>query len=158
MNKVRNIWFTLSIFLASAVVITSSLAFSYYSNYVASEQRYKDTLSTLDGISYKVNIMIEYSKDSKTWYNQTVIPIGWSLFNATAKATGGKIEGQWYSWGVFVTSINSVSGTGPKYWLWFTWNNSKKEWVYSQSGADSYIMKQGEIVSWFLTDDFSATP
>jgi hypothetical protein len=78
------------------------------------EQRYKDTLSSLNDISYKVNILIKYSNGTKTWHNQTIIPIGWSLFNATLKVTGGKVEGSWSSFGVFVTSINGVSGTGPK--------------------------------------------
>ena len=158
LSKGRNMWFNLSLILASALVLTSALSFYYYSNYTMAEQRYKDTLSSLNDVSYKVNILIKYSNGTKTWHNQTIIPVGWSLFNTTLKVTGGKVEGSWSSFGVFVTSINGVSGTGPKYWLWFTWDEGNKGWTSGQTGADSYIMKPGDTIGWLLTDDWKATP
>jgi len=154
----RNVWFITSLVAVSALVLTSALSFHYYAQYVAAEKRYTDTLSSLNDVSYKVNILVKYSNGTKSWYNQTIIPIGWSLFNATSKATGGKVEGSWSSFGVFVTSINGVKGVGPDYWLWFTWDASKKEWVSGPTGADSHIMKQGETVAWLLTADWTATP
>lgn len=158
MSKSRSIWFTSSLVLASALVLTSALTVYYNAQYVAAEKRYTDTLSSLNDVSYKVNIMINYGNGTKTWYNQTIIPVGWSLFNATSKATGGGVEGTWYSFGVFVTSINGVGGTESLYWLWFTWDDVENKWVSGQTGADSYIMSHDETAAWLLTDDWTATP
>ena len=154
----RNTWFTISLVLISGLVLTSGLSFYYYAQYSATEKKYTDTLSSLNEISYKINILIKYSNGTKSWYNQTIIPIGWSLLNATQKATGDRVKGNLYPFGFFVTSINGVEGTGSYSWLWFMWDNSKKEWTSGTSGADSYIMKQADTVAWLLTNDWSATP
>lgn len=158
MNAGRNIWFTISLVLVSALVITSALSFFYYSNYVTTEEKYANTLLSLNGVSYKFNTLIDYNNGTKIWYNQTIIPIGWSLFNATLKTTGGKVEGSWSDFGVFVTSINEVQGNGPEYWLWFSWDEAENRWMSGQTGAESHILTQGETVAWLLTNDWAATP
>lgn len=158
MRATRSVWFTVSLALASGLVLTSALAFYYYSQYVTAEKRYADTLSSLNEISYKVNILINYGNGTKRWYNQTTIPVGWSLFNATSRATRGNVEGISYPFGVFVTSINGVKATGTKFWLWFSWDKAKGKWHQGDTGAESYIMKQGDIVGWLITSDFTATP
>jgi hypothetical protein len=148
----------ISLVLASALVLTSALTLHYYSQYVTAEKRYTDTLSSLNEVSYKVNILINYGNGTKRWYNMTTIPIGWSLFNATLRATGGRVEGTWYSFGVFVTSINGVKGTSSKSWLWFSWDKAKSRWNQGATGSESYILKQGDIVGWLLTSEWTATP
>ena len=158
MERTRNVWFTATLVLASALVLTSALSFYYYAQYVGSEKRYTDTLSSLNDVSYRVNILIKHSNGTRNWYNQTLIPVGWSLFNATKKITGDRVEGTWSSFGVFVTSINGVKGIGPNYWLWYAWDGGEKKWIQGATGSESYILKQGETVAWLLTSDWMATP
>ena len=49
-----------------------------------------------------------------------------------------------YSFGDMVTSINGVSGNGPKYWTFYV--NGKMASV----GAGSYATKQSDTLSWKL--------
>jgi hypothetical protein len=49
-----------------------------------------------------------------------------------------------YSFGDLVTSINGVSGNGPKYWTLFV---NKRE---SSVGADIYITKNADTLTWKL--------
>ena len=158
LSKSHNVWFTISLILVSGLVLASSLAAYYYAQYTFADKRYVDTLSSLNDISYRVNLLIDYGNGTKTWRNQTIIPVGWSLFNTTTKATGGRIEGTRFSFGFFITSINGVQGTGPSYWSWYMWDREQSKWVPGASGAESYTMKQGDVAAWLLTSDFNATP
>jgi len=156
MNTSKNVWFTLALVLACATVIASAMTVYYYMSYSTSEKRYADTLAALDSLTYTVRILVKYGNGSTLWYNQTRIPIGWSFLQATNKTTGGKVLGQRYSIGTFVTSINGAPGNGPKYWIAYSWNG--KNWVPLEILPELYTLRQGEIVAWYLTDDWNGTP
>lgn len=49
-----------------------------------------------------------------------------------------------YSFGDFVTSINGVVGSGPKYWTFYL--NGKE----AAMGAGSYITKNSDNITWKL--------
>jgi uncharacterized protein YbdZ (MbtH family) len=154
----RNKWFTIALVFAAAVVLTSATAFYCYANWTSAEERYQTTLTSLQDLSYTVNVLIKSENGQAVWHNQTRIPIGWSFYNTTEKVTEGRIEGSWSEFGVFVTSINGIAGNGPAYWLWFTWDENAKQWTSGMTGTDAHIMRQNETVAWLLTDDWIATP
>ncbi len=156
MSKGRDVWFTLALVMTCTTVITSATALYYYMSYSASEKRYAVTLADLDSLTFTAKILVKYGNGSGVWYNQTRIPIGWSLLQATNKTTGGKVFGQRYSLGTFVTEINGVSGNGPKYWITYSSNGTR--WVLLETAPEQYILRQGEIVGWYLTDDWNKTP
>lgn len=54
------------------------------------------------------------------------------------------VQAKHYSFGYFVTSIDGVSGNGPKYWTMYV--NGKEATV----GASSYITKNSDRISWKL--------
>lgn len=54
------------------------------------------------------------------------------------------VQTKHYSFGDMVTSINGVSGNGPKYWTFYV--NGKEASV----GAGSYTTKSSDIVTWRL--------
>lgn len=85
-SKGRGVWFLISICLLIVIVINTSLTVYYYQGYMNKEKQYNEIIAKLEEVSYTVNILIEYN-ETKVWYNQTIIPIGWSLFNATLKVT-----------------------------------------------------------------------
>ena len=155
MSTKGNVWFMLSLVLACTTVLASAMAVYYYMNYSSSERRYADTVAALDSLTYSVRILLKYSNGTQQWYNQTRIPIGWSFIQATNKTTGGKVLGQKYSFGTFVTSINGVTGNGPEFWFAYSWNG--KNWVLLEIAPEQYTLKQGEIVAWYLNDG-SKTP
>lgn len=49
-----------------------------------------------------------------------------------------------YSFGLFVESIDGVTGNGPKYWTFFV--NGKE----ASTGASSYITKSSDRITWKL--------
>ena len=49
-----------------------------------------------------------------------------------------------YSFGDMVTSINGVTGAGPKYWTFYV-NGTE-----ATSGAGSYITKSSDTITWKL--------
>ena len=54
------------------------------------------------------------------------------------------VQAKKYSFGYFVTSINGVSGNGPKYWTFYV--NDKEANV----GASSYVTKSSDRIMWRL--------
>ena len=158
MTIMRNKWLTITLVLAAVAALTSATTFYSYANWQLAEERYQTTLTSLEDLSYTVNTLIKTGDDQEEWYNATRIPIGWSFYNTTDKITNGNVEGIWSEFGVFVTSINGVEGNGPKYWIWFTWDETAKQWTSGATGTDAHIMRQNETVAWYLTDDWMATP
>jgi len=150
-KTVRNIWFITSICLLIGIVITSSYTVYYYQAYVTMEKQYKDTAAKLKDVSLTVNILVKYSNGTKTWYNQTLIPVGWSLFNATKKATHDNIE-YLYPENPFITAINGVKQIGALYWMWYTWNATSSSWKIVWSGANDYILRDKDTIAWYLVD------
>jgi len=146
----------LCLVLASTTVLVSGLAIYYYTSYVVLEKRYDDTVSTLNAATYVVKILVKYDNGTKVWYNQTRIPIGWSLLQATNRTTGWKVLGQKFAFGTFVISINGVPGKGPAYWIAYSWDGRK--WTSINVGSDQYLLREGEIVAWYLTEDWAKTP
>lgn len=153
MNK----WFTISLVLLCAFTYSCLISVYFYGQYLIAQENYQNTLSALDDISYKVNILVEYG-DTKTWYNETIVPVGCSLLNATSKATGGEVAGETLSFGFLVKSIGGVYATQSNSWLWFSWNKVEMRWTQGPSSSDAYLMKQGDVVAWLLTDSWTALP
>jgi len=153
MNK----WFTISLVLLSALTYSCLISAYYYGQYLIAQENYLDAISSLDEISHKVSILIEYD-NTKTWYNETIVPVGFSLLNATERATSEEVNGEMSSFGFFVKSIKGVNATYPSFWLWFTWNKVEKKWIQGSSSSDSYLVKQGDVIGWLLTDDWTALP
>jgi len=54
------------------------------------------------------------------------------------------VQAKHYSFGYFVTAIDDVKGSGPKYWTFYV--NGKE----SNVGASSYITKNSDKITWKL--------
>jgi len=145
-------WFLLSLCLIALLILSTSLNLYYYSAYTSSEQRYARLFSEMRDITHTVNLLIEFSNGTRIWYNDTLVPIGWTLFNLTLKTTGGRIEYQAAYGSVFITSINGIKGSGAFFWLWYSWDSTSKDWVSGMSGSDQYVLREGDILAWYLVD------
>ncbi|MDH5810645.1 MAG: DUF4430 domain-containing protein [Candidatus Methanomethylicaceae archaeon] len=145
-----NIWAIASIiFLVWAVGATVAT-----SNYYMLSQRQQTTIENLQSIvsnvAIKVNLAVSYGNGTVTWYNDTYLPIGWTLFNATAKLCNVRFT-VYPSMGIWINSINGVSEdpAANKYWIWYTWTSNG--WSMGPVGADQYMLKNGETIKWELT-------
>jgi len=143
-----NIWVVISlVFLIWAVGATAGAV-----NYYQISQNQQTTISNLqslvNNLGIKVNIAINYGNGTIEWHNDTYIPIGFSLFNATQKVA--TLNYTTSPLGTFVTGINGVSQdvAANRYWVYDTWSNGKWEIVWI--ATTDYALHDNEIVMWSL--------
>lgn len=144
----RSIWMWLSLGLLCLTIFTTYLAIYYYTEFQKYQTLYNEALSKFSKYIL-VNILINYGNGTASWYNNTAVAIGSNLLQATKIIA--KVEYTEYSFGVFVTSINNVAGNKTHAWLWYIWNSTKRNWDLGPTGADGYILKNGDIISWIYT-------
>ena len=144
-------WLTLSLCLIALLILSLNLNLYYYEAYTDSEQRYARLLSE-DRKIISVNLLIEFNNGTRIWHNETLVPIGWTLFNLTIVTTGGRVEYQIAYGSAFITSISGVSRSGPLFWLWYSWNSTSGGWASGMSGADQYVLLNGDTLAWYLAD------
>jgi len=96
----------------------------------------------------RVNICIDYGNGTIEWYNDTVIPLGYNLLEATKRIAIVNYT-YWPSYRAsFVDAINGVWNKGAYYWMWYYWDLELKTWRYGNCGADLYVLSKGEIIRW----------
>lgn len=107
---------------------------------------------SIEPITLRVSLLVKYDNGTKVWFNNTLVPVGWSLFNLTLHATKGNVEYQASYFGLFVTSINNVKQYGSNYWLWYRWDPESQDWTLGETGADSYMLRRNDVLAWYLAD------
>ena len=138
----------LIVFLLVSIIAIATTIY-YHQEYVTMDRQYDEELAKLGVVSYTVNILLD-NNGTETWYNQTLIPIGWSLFNATVKVTNGNVNYTSSSTGLFITAITGVSNTGSYYWMWWIWNSASHSWTLGAVGADAYTLNNNDTVAWYF--------
>lgn len=128
----------------TSLALVGSIAGYYCMEY----QNLLETLEKYKGCVMHVNICINYEELNGTieWHNDTIVPFGCSLLNATEKIAVVNYT-YWESQkAYFVDAINGVFNSGNKYWMWYRWNGT--QWEYGSVGADKYILSPNEILMW----------
>ncbi|MEM3614180.1 MAG: hypothetical protein QXK91_02655, partial [Nitrososphaerales archaeon] len=77
----------LSVVLLILLVLSSGLSVYFYLDSVDVKSRYNYVLSELRGVAFEVDLLIDYGNGSLVWHNNTLLPIGSSLLNATLKVS-----------------------------------------------------------------------
>ena len=158
MNNVGGWRIVTLVFVALSVVLglTSLLL---YSNLVAVEERYDDTIESLDKISFNVDILFNYGNGTLVWHNDTRLPMGVNFYNVTVLVSDGRLGATYYPayQSHFISSINGVGvGDDPDklYWAWIAWffDEGLSEWVNYDVSADLIYPKEGDILAWYFED------
>lgn len=137
------------------LVLTSYgiLYFSQQASTLQSENHY--LRSRLGSVSDTVNLGIDFGNGTRLWFNDTYVPVGSSVFNATSIATGGRLTSQVYTFDnvseTFVTGILGLSGTSSSYWLWYYLDSSSHQWAEAAVGSDLFLAVQGGTYLWNYT-------
>jgi len=142
----------LSFILAILLVLSALFNLYQWQKFNNLENEYTDLLQSINKISYKVSLLISFGNGTRIWFNNTRIPIGWSLFNLTYYLTEGNMQFTATQWGPFITSILSVSQYDNRYWLWYYWDPSAHEWLPGEVGAADYYLKDSDIIAWCLCE------
>ena len=112
------------------------------------KQNLTELLEEYQSCIMKVNICIDYGNGTIVWYNNTIVPLGCNLLEATKKVAIVNST-YWPAYHAsFIDAINGVWNKGAYYWMWYQWNNESKTWEYGDRGADLYILSNNEIVRW----------
>jgi len=154
----RSIWFVTTIFLLALVIGEALFLVNLKMQLENKERAYSELLRSIEDMTNSISILIKYDNGTRKWFNNTRIPIGWSLFNATI-LTNGRVDYDVYPMmGVFVKGINGVSSHDSYYWMWYKWDSVKKDWVLGETGCDYYFLKNGDVLAWYLVDTSSWPP
>jgi hypothetical protein len=151
-------WFAVSLFLICTTIIASSFSVYYYLLYNDAREQYEQTLSSLRSSTYEVDIMVKFNNGTRVWHNNTIIPIGWSLFNATVRITNGNLNYSLFLGAPFITSILGADAAGSQSWIWWSWNSTERDWQLGEVGASAFILKDGSTVAWYLADTSTWPP
>lgn len=138
--------------LVAVSLILASTTVYYYYQYSQTEASLRQALSRLKGVSYTVNVLIDYGGGLEKWHNGTIVPIGASLLNTTL--TIAKVEYSPSNLGAFVTSIDGVrqDPSTNRYWIWWHWDFARKSWVPGGEASDVFKAYDGAIFAWQFTD------
>lgn len=130
----------------ASIVILGAIAGYYYIKL----QSVLQVLEKYKGCTLHVNICIDYDALNETvkWHNDTIVPVGCNLLEATQKIAVVNATYYYSQGGSFVNAINNVRNDPAKnyFWMWYRWVNGS--WKCGECAADAYILSDGEIVKW----------
>ncbi len=143
-----NVWAIIAlVFLVWAVAASAGLAYYYQTS--ETQQRTINSLNSLiTTTTYRFNLAINYGNGTVTWYNNTVIPIGFTLLNATEKVATVQYDSS--DFGVFITGINGVNQdpATSRYWVYDSLVNGTWEPVWISAAI--YQVQQNDTLMWSL--------
>jgi len=153
---------TTLLLLVIIVILGVGMSITIY-QYIMLETRYNSLLKEVEGVTVRVNILIDYGDGRRVWHNNTITPVGWSLLNVTSKIA--KVTATYYPQydSYFIDAIDDVGLNKPKekeswFWMIWIWDPSSREWKISEVAADDLVMKNDDIVAWVFQDTSSWPP
>ena len=99
-----------------------------------------------------VNIGINYGTGAVEWQNNTVVPSGEDLLNATMRVATVEFS-SYPGLGAFVTGINGVSQnpTANLYWTFWVYNAQTQQYELPPVGASAYLLTSDQTVQWYYS-------
>lgn len=109
-----------------------------------------DAVGVSQASTVTVNIGINYGSGSVGWHNDTIVPYGQDLLNATMQIA--TVESVSYAGlGAFVTGINGVrqDPAANLYWTYWVYNPETEQYEMPQVGASSYALTSNQTIQWY---------
>ncbi len=105
-----------------------------------------------------VNIGINYGNGPVEWHNDTAVPSGEDLLNATMRVATVE-HTSFAGLGAFVTGINEVrQDPGANlYWIYWVYNAETQQYEMSPVGASSYMLTFDQTIQWYYENGGSLT-
>ena len=108
--------------------------------------------AVLEGVSLEANILLNFGNGTKTWHNNTVLPLGSTAFTAIYYLAddinytdyGGDL-------GILVTSINGVANNSTHGWFYWYWNPQYSKWMLPEYSSAKHILHKGETIAFAYT-------
>jgi hypothetical protein len=157
MSESNNVWMWASVALLCTTILAGYMALNNQSklsglqaDYDALLERAESTQGSLADLTILVDIRIDYGGDNVVWYNSTRVPLNAKLLEATEIIAS--VDSTVSEYGAIVNGIDDVGGDEGFFWLWYTFEDGG--WQLEMVGADTWSLKDGDIVAWEYTDVF----
>jgi hypothetical protein len=138
------------VFATLAISVWAALATSVFGYYYLRFQEYVNLSREYEAVTMRVDIYIHYGNGTKVWHNNTIVPLGATLLNATELVADVQYT-YWPEYGaVFIDSIDGVANnvTAGKSWFWWYWDTTGSGWILGEVGANQHMLHRGDIVAW----------
>ena len=131
-------------FATLAILVWAALTTSLFGYYYLRFQEYVNLSREYEAVTMKANIYIDYGNETKVWHNNTIVPLGFTLLNATELIADVDDEAS------FVNAIDGVAFSleEKKSWIWWRWDATISGWILGNVGADQHVLSLGEILAW----------
>jgi hypothetical protein len=99
-----------------------------------------------------VNIGINYGAGPVEWHNNTIVPSGENLLNATMRVAAVQYT-IFSGLGAFVTGINgrSQNPSANLYWMLWVFDPQTQQYELAQVGAGAYLLTSDQTVQWYYS-------
>jgi len=150
-------WILATLLLVWAVASTTIGSY-YYMEYTKYQKLSQDLKQKLGEVSISVNIAIDYGNGTRTWFNETTLPLGATVFNATAKVANPEPDPQYGE--SFIIAINGVGQNKNEnmYWIWWFWDETQHKWTPGPVANNEYTLSSDQTVIWYLENTSSWPP
>jgi hypothetical protein len=146
----RGTFYGVVVVLAVLLVISSSLALVYYTQYGQAEGQNRSYVQQLQrlGVRYTSHILIDFGNGTRTWDNGTLFQPGLNLYIATQIVTDGNLNATYYPKYSehLITAIYDVANAGTNYWG--LWTHNATSWQAAQVGADLIPVTNDSVFAW----------
>ncbi len=137
-------------FATLAILVWAALTTSLFGYYYLRFQEYVKLSHEYEAVTMKVNIYIDYGNETKVWHNNTLVPLGFTLLNATELVADVNST---YSPGLGAEFVDSIDGVEnnveeAKSWFWWHWDTTTSQWSFGEVGANQHILHREDLVAW----------
>jgi len=148
MTMKTNMWAIISVIFLVWAVGASTMAASYFQTTQSQQKTIASLEALIDEVSIRASIAINYGNGTVVWYNDTALPIGINLFNATQKIANLTY---YTSTDIYVTGVNGVmeNPLSGQYWVYQIWTNGTWEIDWSTT-VTTFIVGHNQVVRWTL--------
>ncbi len=107
----------------------------------------------------RANVLIEFSQNEPQWFRDVEVAEGTNGYELLEKVTQGDLKSDWYPKfnAHFVNSILGVANDSSRFWMIFIWNDQILKWEPLTVGADTFVVKNNNTLSWVRIDPDSAS-
>jgi len=138
-------------------ILGTFVAGYYFVQFDIYHREYNNLADQFNSISLKVNILLDYGNGTRVWYNNTVLPLGSTAFNATCSIADVDKKDYGEPLGILVTSINGVANNNPYGWFYCYWDSKNSEWIFPTHSCAKHILHEGDTIA-FTYDSWPPQP
>jgi|TARA_B110000014_G_scaffold51816_1_gene34693 hypothetical protein len=145
---------SITLLLVALAVLSFSSALYMYNDYRILDQNYQAMQGNIDDSSINIDLIVDFGNGTILYFNQTRIPVGFSMYNSTEFIIGeNNMDSTYYS-EFNAYFVNSLLGTGdnPDF-AWSAWQYQECcNWELLEISSNLYIPKDGQVIAWYYQD------